>query len=155
MWWSRRSALIGLAALAGCGFTPAYGPGGAAAALRGQVAVEAPATAQGYLLRRRLLDRLGGAGTTYQLTVTPTLEEGASAIAPDGVTTRVRLVGTAGWRLVDRAGGLLDEGREEAFTAYSVTGSTVAERTARLDAEERLAVLLADRIVTRLIALAP
>ena len=155
MWSSRRAFLIGLAALSGCGFTPVYGPGGAAERLRGQVAVEVPATAQGYALRRRVLDRLGGAGTALELTVAPTLEEGASAIAPDGATTRLRLVGTADWRLTDAAGTLVSEGREEAFTAFSVTGSTVAARTARVDAEERLAVLLADRIVTRLIALVP
>ena len=155
MWWSRRGLLVALAALPGCGFTPAYGPGGAAEGLRGRVAVEAPATPQGYALRQRLLDRLGGAGSELLLSVDLTQEEGASAIAPDGSTTRLRLLGTATWRLEGPDGAVLGSGAVEGFTAFSATGSTVASRTARLDAEARLAVLLADRIVTRLLALAP
>ena len=155
MWWSRRGVLVLLVALGGCGFTPAYGPDGAALALRGRIAVEAPATAQGYALRQRLLDRLGGPGADWLLALTLTQEAGASAIAPDGTTTRVRLLGGAEWRLTDGAGALLGQGAVDAFTAYSATGSTVASRTARLDAEERLSILLADRIVTQLLALAP
>ena len=154
MWWSRRELLLALTALAGCGFTPAYGPGGSASVLRGRVAVEAPATTEGYRLRQRLLRRLGGGGSDYLLSVTLSQEEGASAIAPDGSTTRVRLVGRAGWRLEAPDGAILGSGEVEGFTAFSATGSTVAARTARIDAEERLALLLADRIATRLLALA-
>ena len=153
MWWSRREILLTLTALSGCGFTPAYGPGAASGLLRGRVAVEAPATPEGYALRQRLLSRLGGGGSDYLLSVTLVQEEGASAIAPDGSITRLRLLGEASWRLEGPDGALIGSGDVEGFTAFSATGSTVASRTARLDAENRLAILLADRIVTRLIAL--
>ena len=46
-------------------------------------------------------------------------------------------------------------GTVDSFTGYSATGSTVATRAARADAEERLTTILADQIVTRLIAAAP
>jgi LPS-assembly lipoprotein len=43
-------------------------------------------------------------------------------------------------------------GREETFTAYSATGSTIAALAAEQDASTRLMRILADRMMTRLIA---
>jgi LPS-assembly lipoprotein len=49
MWLSdRRAFLLGALALAGCGFTPAYAPGGAGAALRGQVRADDPTDSLGF-----------------------------------------------------------------------------------------------------------
>ena len=94
MWSSetgRRAVLLGALALGGCGFTPAYGPGGDAARLRGRVRVEAPASFAGYLLRARLLDRLGPATEPrYLLSLDISEEVEQAAISADGAVLRRR-----------------------------------------------------------------
>ena len=52
-------------------------------------------------------------------------------------------------------GAVVTQGNVGGFTGYSATGSTVATTAARTDAQDRLMVILADQIVTRLIAAAP
>jgi len=152
----RRGALLGLLALAGCGFAPAYGPGGPGMRLRGRIAVETPDTADGFRLRARLEDRLGPAGTAAAvLGVEPMVEVLEAGITPDGSITRYNLEGRAVWRLTSATGTVLAEGEVAGFTGYSATGTTVATRSAAEDARERLVVLLADEIVARLLLLPP
>ncbi|MBL3565900.1 hypothetical protein JMM59_12930, partial [Rhodovulum sulfidophilum] len=50
------------------------------------------------------------------------------------------------------SGSVVQSGEVDSFTAYSATGSTVATRTAERDAYRRLMVILADEMVTRLLA---
>ncbi|MGR3632844.1 MAG: LPS assembly lipoprotein LptE [Limimaricola soesokkakensis] len=158
MWFSepgRRALLLGALALGGCGFAPAYGPDNDAARLRGKVAVEAPASFPGYLLRARLLDRLGApVEPLYELDVETSEEVEQAAISADGAVLRYRLLGRASYALRPLAGGpALAEGAVEEFAGYSATLGTVASDAAERDARERLAVLLADQIVTRLLVL--
>ncbi|GGL53667.1 LPS assembly lipoprotein LptE [Wenxinia marina] len=161
MWWpegaTRRGAVLALLALGACGFTPVYAPGGPGEVLRGQVAYATPATPAGYRLRARLEDRLGrNEGAPLGLTVTLEIADEATAIGADGAQTRFTLLGRAPWRLESRPdGAVIAEGVADAFTAYSATGSTVATEAAARDARDRLAVILADQIVTRLLALSP
>jgi len=154
---SRRAALLGLVMLAGCGFAPVFGSNGAASGLRNAVEIAAPATAEGYRIRQQLLDRLGDATEPrHLLTVTIVIVSEPVAITAEGVTTRFNLPGTADWTLSDPAtGALLAEGQETAFASYSATGNTVTTRSGEQDARDRLAVMLADQIVTRLIIAAP
>lgn len=154
--FSRRSALLGVLAVAGCGFTPVYGTNGTASALRGAVAFEAPETVAGYRLREQFIARLGQPENAkfvlvVQLDQTPT----PATITTDGDTTRFNLVGTADWALRDTSGKALKNGSVETFTSYSATGSTVATQAAEADAQARLSVALADLIVARLIIAAP
>jgi LPS-assembly lipoprotein len=159
----RRAALLALLALLGaaaCGFQPAYGPGGAGAALRGRVGVEAPATPDGFALRARLEDRLGpvasaSAAPAATLAAALAVEVEAAAVTPDGAITRYVLEGRAPWRLVAPDGAVLAEGEAAGFTGYSATGSTVATAAAAADARDRLMVLLADDILARLLLLPP
>ncbi|EYD73327.1 LPS assembly lipoprotein LptE [Limimaricola hongkongensis] len=156
MWSSeptRRAALLGALALGGCGFAPAYGPGSDAARLRGRVAVEVPATVSGYLLRARLIDRLGPAReAAYRLDVDTSEQSEQAAISADGAVLRYRLLGRATFALRPAGGGTaLAEGTVEAFAGYSSTLGTVASGAAERDARERLAVLLADQVMTRLL----
>ena len=59
MWLpDRRTFLISLAALGGCGFTPVYGPQGGGSALLDNVALPEPDSPEQYLLHRRLEERL-------------------------------------------------------------------------------------------------
>ncbi|MCE0506018.1 LPS assembly lipoprotein LptE [Roseivivax sp. GX 12232] len=155
MWSSeRRRLLAGLVlglVLAACGFAPAYGPTGGAMALQERIRVEAPDNRNGYLLRRRLEDRLGRASGPYRLEVTIRAEEQDFGTTSAGFTTRFRLVGTAGYRLRDATGTVIDAGQVEEFVGYSATGSIVSTPAAQADAQERLTTILADRIVEELI----
>ncbi len=147
----RRAALIGLAALAGCGFTPVYGPGSTASQLREQVRISAPATAEGYRLLQALRDRLGRASSpTYDLTVTLDFTQIAAATTAAGSTTRYNLPGSANYVLTDRNGAVLAQGAVDSFTSYSATGTTVATSAAETDARDRLAIQLAELIIVQL-----
>lgn len=154
---TRRAVLLAPFLLAACGFAPAYAPGGPGDRLRGRIAVEAPATPDGFRLRAALEDRLGPPATAGAalLAVTPEVEIVRIGLLPDGTPARARLDGRATWRLASPAGPLLAEGVEDAFTGAVATGPAVSVRAAEADARERLMALLADRIVARLLLLPP
>jgi LPS-assembly lipoprotein len=146
--------LLGILGLAGCGFAPIYGDG---AAVQGAFAVETGDSVLGFRLRTRLEDRLGQPASP-QFTIKATLDasERAAAITEDGDTSRLNVVGTANWSLTDlTTNQQIATGTVEAFTSYSATGSTVATQTAKDDARARLAVMLADMIVTRVLVVTP
>jgi LPS-assembly lipoprotein len=155
-WSDRRIFLISLAALAGCGFTPAYAPGGAATALTGAVAADVPTTRDDFAFTRRLAERFGPVQSArFRLTYEISTTAAGQAITPDNITTRFSLTGTVGYRLLDAASGTeLMSGEVGNFTSWSASGSTVATLTAEADAHERLMRLLADQVVTRLVAAA-
>jgi len=149
--------LAGLAALAGCGFAPAYGPGGGGATLRGQIEVAEPDTRAGYLLTRDLESRLGRSSMArYALAPEITLDTEAIAIDRRNVAGRFNILGSVRYALTDRqTGETVTTGTVDSFTAYSARGTPVATRVARRDAETRLMTILADQIVTRLLATGP
>jgi len=153
MSWSRTLGLVAVMAAAGCGFTPAYGPGGTAGVLRDAVRVEVGETVFDYRLRAAVEERLG-AGEGFVLTLEARVEEVAAAVTEEGSITRFNLTGVAEWRLVDAAGAEVGAGQVSGFTGYLTTGSTVATEAARRDAEERLAVVLAEQVVARLVIVA-
>lgn len=150
--FDRRALILSAVALAGCGFTPAYGPQGSAQALQNALNITVtPLERGGYLLVRRLEERLGR-GARYDLAVTVDVRSEALGTDASGTNTRTQLVGRASYalRLPGDAAALI-EGETDAFTGYSTTGSTVATRAAGRDAELRLMVILADQITERLI----
>lgn len=158
MWCDRRLLLFGALALGltGCGFTPLYGTGGTGTRLRGAVQVTAPQTVEGYRLAHRIEDRLGPAtAPRYALAVTLDISSTPVAIDSTDTSTRINLPGTATWTLTDADGAVLGTGTVDSFTGYSTTGTTVATRSAEEDARDRLATVLADLIVTRLLMLSP
>lgn len=155
MWLSdRRTFLIAAVALAGCGFTPAYGPGGGASVLLGRVAPDAPATRDDFALTRRLSERLGPPqAAAYRLAYDITTNATGQAITPDNTTTRYALTGDVSYRLQDAGtDAVLLTGEVTSFTSWSASGSSVATRAAEEDAHARLMRVLADQIVTRLLA---
>lgn len=158
MWSSDRRkflALSGLFALAACGLEPVYGPGGGGTRLSGQVRPAAPETTPDYILVRELETRLGraGAAAPYALDYQTSVVEERMAISTSNVTTRFNVIGSVAYQLKDaRSGITLHEGKVRNFTSYSTTGSTVATQAARRDARERLMVILADLLTTRLYA---
>jgi len=160
MWWSERSlrtAALGLTvALAACGFEPLYDPAGPAAAIAGRVEVAVVPGTPGYLMRERLVERLGpAAAPTHLLAIVLGFDQVGVAITEDDVTSRFDVVGVADWRLTEigaETPALAEAAR--AVTGYSApssaTTSSFAILSAREDAERRLAVLLADRIAQRI-----
>ncbi|SIS55571.1 LPS-assembly lipoprotein [Roseivivax lentus] len=150
----RRQLLAGLAGLAGlaaCGFTPAYGPAGGASDILGTIAVAEPSNRNGYLLVRRLEERLGRASGPMQLDYEYRIDEQDFGTTSAGFTTRYRLVGTITYELKEASGRLITRGTVEEFVGFSATGSIVSTPAARADAEVRLATILADRMVEELI----
>jgi len=161
MSWSERrrgllAALAAAALLAACGFTPLYAPGGPAAAMGGRIEVAVIEGAPGFAMREELTARLGPAtAATHRLDVTLALDETGVALTQQDVTTRYTVTGTADYALVPLDGGPpVTGGTVRALTGYStpetVGASAYASLAAQRDAERRLAVDLADRIVQRL-----
>lgn len=151
----RRQFLFALPlAVAACGFSPVYGPGGTGTALQNAVSIAAPEDRSSYLLVRRLEERLGRtASPRFGLSLTLDTREEELGIDPDGNIDRFNLVGVAGYVLNDLdTGAEIGSGTVNSFTGYSATGSTVVTLAAERDARERLMVILADQIVARLLA---
>lgn len=153
---TRRLVLLAaLLGLAGCALTPVYGTGGAATRLFGQLRPADPQTADDFAFNRRIGERLGPEGDAYALGYTLRIAVVPQAITPDAVIRRYSLNGTASFTLTDAAGQPVTRGQVSNFTSYSTTGTTIATLAAETDARERLARMLADQVVTRLLAAAP
>jgi len=151
---SRRFLILAPLALAACGFTPAYGPGGSAGKLTETIWVQDPTDKNAFDLVERLEERLGRPeNIRYDLAYTITTEAVGVGITTDNKITRYNLKGVVDYTLTERAtGARVTGGRVQSFTAYSATGSTVAGLAAEEDAGLRLMRILADQIVARLIA---
>ncbi|MDN5787440.1 LPS assembly lipoprotein LptE [Pseudorhodobacter sp.] len=156
MWLSKRQ-FVGLSlliALPGCGFTPAYAPGGGGRALQNTILAAAPRDKPAFDLVERIEERLGPSDSpryalNYQISLNPI----GVAISTSNAITRYNLTGSVKWELADSAtGARLTGGTAENFTSYSATGSTVAGLAAEEDASLRLMRILADQIVTQLLA---
>ncbi len=151
--FNRRSLLLTPLALAACGFTPVYGPGGTGSKLQNQVLVAAPDDRDTFLLVRRIEERLGRAGTpSYTLSLTLQTRQEGLGIDPDGNIDRFNLVGVAGYALSDTTGTVLTSGTVNSFTGYSATGNTTVSLASERDARERLMIILGDQITARLLA---
>ena len=150
--FDRRFLLMLPLALAACGFTPVYAPGGAGAELHGKVAVAAPETVDGYLLVQNLEERLGRPSQpNYALSLSLATASQGQAVTASNETTRYTLVGQARYELKEiGTNRVAASGMVENFTGYSATGSTVETLAAERDARERLMVILADQLTAQL-----
>ncbi len=144
-------------ALAGCGFSPMLAPGTGGNALLGRVEVGAPADKDAFDLVDRLEQRLGRADApAFRLTYAISTGVQGLGVTPEGATTRYNLDGRVTYVLLDLATDeAVSSGRVESFTSWSATGSTLSTLSAEEDARRRLMHILADQIVTRLLAAAP
>ncbi|MBY6003235.1 hypothetical protein KUV62_04900 [Salipiger bermudensis] len=152
MWLpDRRTFLISLAALAGCGFTPVYGPEGGGGRLLNAVALPEPDRRYTYDFNARFEERLGRASGPYFLKRQVQVDSSGLGSLADGQTTRYQLTGRATYSLsLVGSEEVLISGRTDAFTGYSATGSTAATQAAERDAKRRLMVILADQVIDRL-----
>ncbi|MFN3847004.1 MAG: LPS assembly lipoprotein LptE [Paracoccaceae bacterium] len=154
--YNRRYVLFAPLALMACGFAPAYGPGGAAAGLQGRIRVADPSDKRGFDLVERLEERLGRPeAARFDLAYSIVTDVANLGITPEDAITRYHLTGHIDWTLTSReTAQRVTGGRVQSFTAYSATGSSVAGLAAEQDAAYRLMRILADQIVTRMIATA-
>ena len=158
MWLSDRRAFLVLAAaaLAGCGFTPVYGPSGDATALWGRSAYAAPGQVEAFDLVRRLEERLGRAGAPrYMLDYHISIHEDDLGITPNQQITRYHVVGRVEYTVSDLSGTVLTRGAVDDFSSYAATGTTVGTLTSERAAFGRVMVILADKIVAQLLATSP
>ncbi|MFN7003635.1 MAG: hypothetical protein ACK4NW_09425 [Roseinatronobacter sp.] len=152
----RRTVLLTLLALplAGCGFTPAYAPGGPGQALRGQVRAADPATSRDFDFVAAFEERLGRpTAPRFDLSYTvATSERGMAGVSGLG-PTRITLFGEISYNLTEIATGeTVTQGKLRNFTNYSTTDTQLATRRAQEDAEKRLMRILADQVAARLMA---
>ncbi|MFG6079726.1 LPS assembly lipoprotein LptE [Paracoccus litorisediminis] len=149
--------LVSVLALAACGFSPVYGPGGTGSKLFGKVRTADPKTPDDFTFAGRIAERMGpDSAATYELKWQLRIAVVPQAITPDEITTRYALNGSAEYLLTNiQTGHAVSRGQVSSFTSYSTTGTTIATMAAEQDAHERLARLLADQVVTRLLAIDP
>lgn len=157
MSWSRRGLLTLPLMLAACGFAPVYGPDGTGTRLQGKVRTADPKTPDDFAFAGRIAERLGpDSAGAYRLDWQLRIAVVSQAITTDEITTRYSLNGTASFQLTQiDTGRQVTRGQVSSFTSYSTTGTTIATMSAEQDAHLRLARLLADQVVTRLLAIDP
>jgi len=149
-------AMAALPLVAGCGFTPVYGPSGSATAVRGKIKIDPPKDKSTFALVGRLDNRLGAPDAPkYQLSYTLSTQNEAFSIKGSTDTRRFQVVGDLAFQLreIDN-NAIAITGSVNSFTAYSTTGSTVGTLSAEQDANDRLMVILADLLVDRLLVTA-
>ena len=140
--------------MAACGFAPAYGPGGAASGLLGRVEIDAPTNKDQFDLVERLEERLGRpSAAAYRLSYRVNVKEEGQAISRTNRTNRYQLIGTLSYTLHRASNSkALSSGKVSSFTAYSAFSTSVAAAASEADARTRLMRILADQLVTQLIA---
>jgi LPS-assembly lipoprotein len=153
-----RRALIAfvLLSLAGCGLRPLYSGGnhGAVASTFRTVSVGPIAGQQGWLVRNKLIDRLGEAGTgdaAYRLDVTLDDNITAFGLRSDRAATQERRTLRARYQLVDLHSGLVVlDATAGSDAGIDIVSSEYATVAAEQTALENLADIVADQITARL-----
>ena len=151
----RAIALALMLALPACGLKPMYAGGSAGAVSTGLRSVQvAPIPERaGWLVRNALVDRLGGeAGNpAYRLEVELDDDLTAFGIRGDAAVTRERRTLRARYRLVDLSNGeVVVDATAGSDAGIDVVSSEYATVAAEQTAQERLAQVIADQMVSRL-----
>jgi LPS-assembly lipoprotein len=150
-----RAAVLALMLLLGaCGLKPMYagGPSGSVAGGLRAVQVAPIPERAGWLVRNALVDKLGGeAGEpAYRLEVELDDDLTAFGIRGDSAVTRERRTLRARYRLVDLSTGLVVlDATAGSDAGIDVVSSEYATVAAEQTAQERLAQVIADQMVSR------
>lgn len=161
MWLSDglRPLVLSLAlALAACGYQPVFAPGGPAEPLLGGVEIAPPSNADQFQLVTRLAERLGPADAP-RWRLSYSVQTGSEGFSASGAA-RTQLTGTVTFEMEPLAPGAAPiSGRVTAFAGYTEALSSANDTTAllsndaaRADANRRLMVMLADRMIEAMIA---
>jgi LPS-assembly lipoprotein len=152
----RIGLVLTMVLLSACGLHPLYG-GGSASPVSGllrSVQVGPIAGQQGWLVRTKLVDRLGESGATapqYRLDVTLDDNITSYGLRADRAATQERRTLRARYQLVDLSNGavLLDD-TAGSDASIDVVSSQYATAAAEQTALENLSGIVADQIVARL-----
>jgi LPS-assembly lipoprotein len=145
-----------LLSLAGCGLRPLYGggSGGAVASTLRTVTVAPIAGQVGWLMRNKLIDRIGEAGSdtpVYRLDVTLDDNITSFGLRGDRAATRERRTLRARYQLVDLSNGMVVlDATAGSDAGIDIVSSEYATVSAEQTALENLADNVADQIVARL-----
>lgn len=151
-------ALIAVAAfsLAGCGLRPLYSGGseGVVATTLRAVSVSPIPGQPGWLMRSKLVDRLGAAGAgppAYRLDVTLDDNITAFGLRSDQAATQERRTLRARYQLVDlRSGLVVLDATSGSDAGIDIVSSEYATVAAEQTALENLSEIVADQVVARL-----
>jgi LPS-assembly lipoprotein len=154
---TRAAALaFALFALSGCGLRPLYGggSGSAVASTLRSVAVAPIAGQSGWLLRNKLVERLGESGSAppaYRLDVTLDDNITSYGLRSDQAATQERRTLRARYQLVDvRNGMVVLDATAGSDAGIDIVSSEYATVAAEQTALENLTGIVADQIVARL-----
>lgn len=148
--------LLAFLILSGCGLRPLYGGGGGGtvATIMRSVTVAPIAGQAGWLMRNKLVDRLGesGGGTpTYRLDVTLDDNITAFGLRSDRAATRERRTLRARYQLVNLGDGtVVLDATAGSDAGIDIVGSEYATVAAEQTALENLTDTVADQISARL-----
>lgn len=151
----RAFALAALVALSGCGLKPMYagGSSGAVASSLSAIQVAPIPERAGWLVRNALVDRLGGEASnpSYRLEVELDDDLTGFGIRGDSAVTRERRILRARYRLVELSSGqVVLDATAGSDAGIDVVSSEFATVAAEQTAQERLAGVVADQMVSRL-----
>jgi LPS-assembly lipoprotein len=152
---TQRLALALLLLLGACGLRPMYAGGstGAVASSLGVIRVAPIPDRAGWLVRNALVDRLGGEAPdpAYRLDVELDDDLIAFGIRGDAAVTRERRTLRARYHLVDlKTGEVVLDATAGSDAGVDVVSSEYATVAAEQTAQERLAGVIADQMVSRL-----
>jgi LPS-assembly lipoprotein len=151
----RALTLAALLALGGCGLRPMYagGSSGTVASSRSAIQVAPIPERAGWLVRNALIDRLGGESPnpSYRLEVELDDDLTGFGIRGDSAITRERRTLRARYRLVELSTGqVVFDATAGSDAGIDVVSSEYATVAAEQTAQERLATVVADQMVSRL-----
>jgi LPS-assembly lipoprotein len=153
---SKRQFLTGgaMVCLSACGYSPAYAPGGVGERLRGKIRVSDPGESNSFAFVERFEARMGvPTQPTHDLAYGIGFGADGVSITADQVTQRFNLTGQLTYSITQRPGNVVvTQGVVESFTSYSTTSNITSTRAAEQDAYRRLVTILADQLVTELLA---
>ncbi|HEX8839937.1 MAG TPA: LPS assembly lipoprotein LptE [Sphingomicrobium sp.] len=153
----RRRGVLALAllSLSGCGLRPLYagGSGGAVAATLASVTVAPIAGQQGWLVRNKLIERLGepsGASAAYRLDVTLDDNITTFGVRSNQAATQERRTLRARYQLVNVSNGMVVlDATAGSDATLDIVSSEYATVAAEQTALENLSDRLADQITAR------
>jgi len=151
----RTLALAALLALGGCGLQPMYagGSSGTVASSLSSIQVAPIPERAGWLVRNALVDRLGGESSnpSYRLEVELDDDLTGFGIRGDSSVTRERRTLRARYRLVELSTGqVVLDATAGSDAGIDVVSSEYATVAAEQTAQERLALVVADQMTSRL-----
>lgn len=151
----RLVALALLLALGACGLRPMYAGGSSGAVATGLTAIQvAPIPERaGWLVRNALVDRLGGEASNPAYRLEVELDDGliAFGLRGDSAVTRERRTLRARYRLVEiNTGEVVLDATAGSDAGIDVVSSEYATVAAEQTAQERLATVIADQMMSRI-----